>query len=162
MARAGAERGTQVRLGLVLLAASVVLPVAALLFPAVGLPDASSNLAVSLLVAGVPELLCLAAVALLGRAGFDTFGARIVRRSAAATRVSKLRYYGGLVYCGLNILPFALYAYFPSAMPGGTTKLVILAVTDIGFVLALFLTGGQFWEKFRRLFVYEADWPTGA
>lgn len=168
MARPGAERRTQdrisrvrrgqVRLGFVLLAAAVVLPVAALLFPLVGLPAASSHLGVSLLVAGAPEVLCLVAIALLGRAGFDALGGRAVPRSAASVRVAKARYYGAIVYCGLNTLPIALYAYAPAVMPGGTTKLVILAATDLGFVLSVLLAGGQFWEKFRRLFVFEPAW----
>jgi hypothetical protein len=167
MARPGPEHPTQarlgrVRLGLVLLAAAVVLPVAALLFPLVGLPSAASNLAVSLLVAGAPEILCLVAVALLGRAGFDALGGRTVPRSAASVREEKVRYYGALLYCGLNTLPIALYAYVPAVMPGGTAKLVILAVTDLGFVLSVLLAGGQFWEKFRRLFVFEPDWPAGS
>ena len=160
MARPGAERRTQARLGFVLLAAAVVLPVATLLFPLVGLPSAASNLAVGLLVAGVPEVLCLAAVALLGRAGFEAIGGRTLPRSAASVRAEKARYYGALVYCGLNTLPIALYAYAPAAMPGGTAKLVILAATDLGFVLSVLLAGGQFWEKFRRLFVFEANWRT--
>ena len=167
MARPGPEHPTQarlgrVRLGLVLLAAAVVLPVAALLFPLVGLPSAASNLAVSLLVAGAPEILCLVAVALLGRAGFDALGGRTVPRSAASVREEKVRYYGALLYCGLNTLPIALYAYVPAVMPGGTAKLVILAVTDLGFVLSVLLAGGQFWEKVRRLFVFEPDWPAGS
>ena len=146
----------QMRLGLVLLAAAVVLPVAALAFPLVGLPPASSHLGVSLLVAGGPEMLCLAAVALLGRTGFDAL--RTGGPSPASVRVEKARYYGALLYCGLNTLPIALYAYAPGVMPGGTAKLVILAVTDLGFVLSVLLAGGQFWEKFRRLFVFERDW----
>ncbi len=157
-ARAGQVRLGQVRLGFVLLGVAVVLPVAALLGPVVGLPDASTHVGVSVLVAGVPEILCLAAVALLGRAGFDALGGRTAPRSAASVRVEKARYYGALVYCGLNTLPIALYAYAPGVMPGGTAKLVILAVTDLGFVLSLLLAGGQFWEKFRRLFVFEPDW----
>jgi hypothetical protein len=147
----------RIRAGLTLLASSVVVPVAALLFPAFGLPSASSSLFVGLLVAGVPEMLCLAAVALLDREGFDALHAGFRRRPAGSAAVSRLRYYGGLVYCGLNTLPIALYAYVPSAMPGGGAKYVILAATDLGFVLALLLTGGPFWEKFRRLFVWEAE-----
>lgn len=163
MAQPGPEHPTpvrlgRVRLGFVLLAAAVVLPVAALLGPLFGLPAASSNFGVSLLVAGAPEILCLAAVALLGRAGFDALGGRTAPRSAASVRVEKARYYGALLYCGLNTLPIALYAYAPGVMPGGSTKLVILAVTDLGFVLSVLLAGGQFWEKFRRLFVFEPDW----
>ncbi len=57
--------------GLVLLAACVLLPVAALLFPWWGLPAASASLPVGLMIAGAPEMLCLAAIALLGDEGYD-------------------------------------------------------------------------------------------
>lgn len=135
-------------MGVFLLALSVCLPIAALLFPAVGLPSAASHLGVGLLVAGVPEMLCLAAIALLGKDGFVRLGRR-------PTPVSRLRYYGGLAYCLLNTLPISLYAYSPHLMPGAPTKYFILVATDLGFVLSVFLMGGEFWEKFRRLFVWE-------
>ncbi len=136
------------RVGLVLLGLSVCLPVATLLFPVFGLPSASSNLLVSLLIAGAPEMLCLGAVALLGSAGLPRF-----HRDAAPA--SRLRYYGGLVYCVLNTLPISLYAYAPHLMPGGSARYFILSITDLGFILSVFLMGGEFWEKFRRLFVWE-------
>lgn len=129
-----------------LLGCAVVLPLAALLFPVVGLPAASSSVLVGFLVAGGPEILCLAAIALLGREGFPKFGSK---------PASRWRYYSGLIYCLLNGLPISLYAYAPHWMPGGMTKYFILVMTDIGFVISVFLMGGEFWEKFRRLFVWE-------
>ena len=138
------------RVGITLLALSVCLPIAALLFPAVGLPSAASSLWVGLFVAGTPELVCLAAIALLGQDGFRRLGCR-------ATSASRLRYYGGLAYCLLNTLPITLYAYAPHVMPEAPTKYFILAATDLGFVLSIFLMGGEFWEKFRRLFVWEGS-----
>jgi hypothetical protein len=136
------------RAGLALLVLAVFLPIAALLFPVLGLPSASSSLLVGLLIAGVPEMLCLAGVALLGRGGLS-------KREAIPTPASRLRYYGGRAYCLLNGLPLGLYAYAPEWMPGGATKYIILAVADIGFVLSVLLKGGEFWEKFRRLFIWE-------
>lgn len=136
------------RAGIALLIAAIVLPVSALLFPVFGLPSAASSTLVALLIAGIPELLCLAAIALLGREGFSKF-----RKPRAPA--SKLRYYGGLLYCLLNGLPMILYTYAPDWMPGGTMKYTILAIADIGFVCSVLLMGGEFWEKFRRLFVWD-------
>jgi hypothetical protein len=28
-------------------------------------------------------------------------------------------------------------------------------IADLGFILSVFLMGGEFWEKFRRLFIWE-------
>ena len=140
------------RVGLALLGLAICLPIAALLFPVVGLPAASSNLFVGLLIAGTPEVLCLTAIAVLGKEGFQHLRGRS-RSEGVAT--SKLRYYGGLSYCLLNGLPISLYAYAPEWMPGVPTKYFILGVTDLGFILSVFLMGGEFWEKFRRLFIWE-------
>jgi hypothetical protein len=136
------------RAAIALLVLAVMLPIAGLLFPVFGLPSASSNLLVGLLIAGVPEMLCLMGVALLGRSGFP-------KRGAVPAPASRFRYYGGLAYCLLNGLPLGLYAYAPEWMPGGAAKYIILAVADIGFVLSVLLMGGEFWEKFRRLFIWE-------
>lgn len=135
------------RIAIALLVLAILLPIAALLLPVFGLPSASSNLFVGLLIAGAPEMLCLVGVALLGRG--------LSKHVAIPARTSRLRYYGGLAYCLLNGLPLALYAYVPQWMPGGATKYIILAVADIGFVLSVLLMGGEFWEKFRRLFIWE-------
>jgi len=60
-----------------------------------------------------------------------------------------------LTYCVLNGLPITLYAYAAEWMPGGPTKYFILAITNLGFICNVFLMGGEFWEKFRRLFIWE-------
>jgi len=142
--------------GFALIGCAVLLPFAALLFPVFGLPSPSSSLLVGLLVAGVPEMLSLVAIALLGREGFPRPGGRFRASSAGVAQpVSKLRYYAGLVYCLLNSLPISLYAYAPQWMPGEPAKYFILVATDLGFILSVFLMGGEFWEKFRRLFIWE-------
>lgn len=147
MARMAAAQWTY-RAGFALLGLAICLPVAALLFPVFGLPSASSSLLVGLLIAGTPEILCLGAIALLGREGFPKLGGN-------AASASRLRYYGGLVYCLLNGLPISLYAYAPQWMPEGSTRYIILAAADLGFIFSVFLMGGEFWEKFRRLFIWE-------
>jgi len=43
----------------------------------------------------------------------------------------------------------------PSWMPAGDNRIVILAAADVAFILSIFVMGGEFWEKFRRLFVWE-------
>jgi len=63
---------------------AVLLPIAALLLPVFGLPSASTNLLVSLLIAGTPEVLCLVAIAVLGREGFPKLAARRWRSPGCA------------------------------------------------------------------------------
>jgi hypothetical protein len=74
--------------------------------------------------------------------------------------VSARIFLGGLDYTGLagwlaNGIPLMLYAYAPERLPNGATKMSILLIADIVFVGSLFFAGGEFWEKLRRLFVWE-------
>ena len=68
---------------------------------------------------------------------------------------SKGRYYFGLTIMLVSWLPAYLYAYFPASLPGGNARIYILAGMDLAFVARVFLMGGEFWEKVRRIFVYE-------
>lgn len=142
--------------GLMVLA--LVMPVLALLVPLLGWSVAQSALAVGLLIAGGPEVVCLLAVALLGKETFQYFTYRakkLLRRTVLDTPASKARYYVGL---GINLaswLPLYLYGYMPEVLPAGHSRIAILAGADIVFIASMFVMGGEFWGKFRRIFVWE-------
>lgn len=108
------------------------------------------------LLAGPAEILCLMAAAVLGNEKYEKL-VRKARRSKAAAHTSRLRYYLGLGGCIFNGVPLTLYAYAPGVMPGGATKAGILVIADLVFFGSLFFAGGEFWEKLRRLFVWEGD-----
>jgi hypothetical protein len=137
---------------------SIALPVCALLLSSFGFIVTKSAFVAFLLVGGLPEIWCLLAMAILGQ---DKKG--FVRRPLERSRIlaflalpaSRTRYYAGLLGCLLNGLPLALYAYAPWIMPDGANKYFILAASDLVFVYSAFLMGGEFWGKFRRLFVWE-------
>jgi hypothetical protein len=58
------------------------------------------------------------------------------------------------------VLPFLLGwggPYFGHYLPGFTEHTMIWAIAgDVLLVLGLIMLGGDFWEKLRSLFVYEA------
>jgi hypothetical protein len=143
--------------GMAAIALSIILPLCALLVPLLGLPTTQSALLAGALVAGAPEVLCILAVALLGKDTFQYFvhKAKSVLRTAILERpASKPRYYTGLAIILLSWIPAYVYAYAPALMPGGN-RITILAAMDLAFVASVFLMGGEFWEKVRRIFVYE-------
>ena len=112
------------------------------------------------LLAGPAEILCLLAAAILGQEKYDKLARKVRRRarpSGTAWRTARLRYYLGLAGCLMNGVPLALYAYVPEMLPGGTTKAGILVVADLVFFVSLFFAGGEFWEKLRRIFVWEGS-----
>ncbi len=140
----------------ILIGLAILLPVGALVYTAFWPSTPPFKVLTGLLVVGAPEILFLVAVALLGKEGIQNIKA--IFRSPApddTITVSKLRYYSGLVYCLLNGLLVSLYAYVPQWMPAAPTQYYILALTDICFILGIFLMGGEFWEKFRKLFIWE-------
>lgn len=114
------------------------------------------------LLAGPAEVLCLAAAAVLGKEKYQKLARKIrptKRHTASDARASRLRYYLGLGGCLFNGVPLTLYAYVPELMPGGATRTGILVIADLVFFASLFFAGGEFWEKLRRLFVWEGGAP---
>src|SRR5262249_15494492 len=139
---------------------SVILPLGAVLVPMLGLPAAHSVVLAGALVAGGPEVLCIVAIALLGKDTFQYFTHKaksVLRRAVIDRPVSKTRYYVGLAIFLLSFVPAYLYAYLSAAMPGQSIRVYILAAMDLAFVASVFLMGGEFWDKVGRLFVYEGS-----
>ncbi len=144
--------------GMTAMVLSVILPLCAVLVPMLGLSTAQSALLAGLLLAGAPEVLCILAIALLGKETFQYFAHRAkqaFRRAVLDRPVSKAQYYAGLAIILVSWLPAYIYAYSPAVMPGGDTRIYILAAMDLAFVASAFLMGAEFWDKVRRIFVYE-------
>jgi hypothetical protein len=143
--------------GMAALGTSCILPLGAVAVPWLGLPAAHSVVLAGALVAGGPEVLCVLAIALLGKETFQylTYKAKsVLRRVLGDKPVSKTRYYVGLATILLSLLPSYLYAYL-SDVPPVSMRTYILAAADLAFVASVFLMGGEFWEKVRRIFIYE-------
>lgn len=110
------------------------------------------------LLAGPAEVLCLMAAAVLGKENYRKLSRRFRRSRSynpSSWEAQRLRYYLGLGGCLFNGVPLTLYAYVPELLPGGSTKVGILVVADLVFLFSVFFAGGEFWEKLRRLFVWE-------
>lgn len=115
-----------------------------------------------MLLAGTPEILCVVAAMILGKENYAVLARhtrQALRRPDRNKEVSRLRYSTGLTGCLANGIPLMLYAYVPEFLPGGTTKLGILVFADLVFLGSIFLAGGEFWERLRRLLVWEDKPP---
>jgi hypothetical protein len=152
------KKGWRLYTGMATLGLSCILPLGAVAVPWLGLPAAHSVVLAGALVAGGPEVLCVIAIALLGKDTFQyfTYKAKAALRRAVGDRpVSKTQYYIGLTIILLSWVPAYLFAYLPAAMPDESMRIYILAATDLAFVASAVLMGGEFWEKVRRIFIYE-------
>jgi hypothetical protein len=144
--------------GMTAMALAVIMPLSALVVPVLGLSTTQSALLAGVLLAGGPEVLCILAVALLGKETFLYLAHRAktaLRRAVIDQPASRARYYAGLVVILLSWLPAYIYAYSPALLPQGNARIYLLAAMDLAFVVSVFLMGGEFWEKVRRIFVYE-------
>jgi hypothetical protein len=113
-----------------------------------------------LLLLGIPELFTLAAMAILGKPGFEYLKGVLYRwlhRLAPPDVVSLARYRVGLVMFLVPLLFAELSIYAPNLIPGFTSYPLAFAVTgDVMFFASLFVLGGDFWDKIRALFVHGA------
>jgi hypothetical protein len=111
-----------------------------------------------LLVVG-PEALSLLAIAILGKDGFNYLKEKVfalLRRAAPTAKVSRTRYRAGLAIWALLFVYGSFVWYAPHLVPGYSENRIALNLTaDFLFIASLFVLGGNFWEKFRALFVYD-------
>lgn len=110
-----------------------------------------------LLLLGIPELFMLAAVAVLGKSGFDYLKVRLLRvfkQYAAPKAVSPTRYRIGLVMFLLPVLLGWWVPYVAHLLPAyEENRIVIAAGGDVLLLTSLVVLGGDFWDKVRALFV---------
>jgi hypothetical protein len=113
-----------------------------------------------LLLAGIPELFTIAAVAVMGKPGFDALKqtlASFLRRYGPADEVGRDRYRVGLV---MFLVPFGfafLSHYAGHLIPGYAERPHLFGLTgDIMLVASVFVLGGNFWDKLHALLRHDA------
>ena len=112
------------------------------------------------LAVGIPELFSIAAIAIMGKSGFNYIKDRFfgfLKKYGPADRVSRTRYRIGLVMFLLPIFFGWLAPYVPTIVPDYDLQgLIVNLIGDVMFISSLFVLGGDFWDKVRSLFVYGA------
>ena len=157
------------RLGVTCFALSIISPVFIPLVYATGLPVEFKTVLSGLLIAGIPQLLDLLAVVILGKPGFNFIKGKVVgfffKRLAPPSEVSRLRYYIGLVMFSIPIIFGWLAPYSPQLIPGyEANRFAVNFAGDLLLLISLFVLGGEFWNKVRSLYIFEAKtiFPDGA
>ena len=111
-----------------------------------------------LLALGIPEVMIILAVAILGKEGYAHLKNNLLKflHKISPDEVSRTRYRLGItmfvvpLFAGW-ILPYLTF-YFTSLQD---MILVVFIIGDILFLLSFIVLGGNFWDKFRGLFSYE-------
>jgi hypothetical protein len=117
------------------------------------------------LVAGLPEVGMLLAVAVLGKQGFAQLKEMIFSRFREITEpsaVSPTRYRIGLLMFFLPLLTGWLQPYLAHFFPlFAEMSLISSLLMDIVFASSFIVLGAGFWEKIRNLFVHDGRRPSG-
>ncbi len=156
------ERSTRWRMSiaLALWVGGFFLPLAIPVVTALPLPAASKTALSALLVFGLPQLLTVLAIAIVGKSGFhylmqQFFGA--AKRLGPRMHVSRLRYRIGLVMLFFPLAVSFLEPYITLAIVHDHfSHWVYAAIDDTLFLMSFFVLGGEFWDKVKALFIYEA------
>jgi len=154
------KAGWRFRLGLTILIVGWFSPVLIPVITRTSLATEWKTIISGLLAVGIPEVFTVAAIAIMGKSGYNLIKERIfgfLKKHGPPDRVSLTRYRIGLV---MFVLPIAfgwLGPYGVHLIAGYEThRFVVNLVGDVMFVASLFVLGGDFWDKIRALFIHSA------
>ena len=118
-----------------------------------------------LVVFVIPDVTLLAAIAIWGKPGYLYLKGRFfafLKRGLPPDAVGPVRYWIGLAMFTLPLV-FAWVTPYLSTLAGGSVERLPFAIAgDVIFLASFFVLGGDFWDKFRSLFVRRAvaEFPT--
>lgn len=152
-------------LGIILFAVSLALPLIALVVvPILGFPREVNAALFGLSVVGGPDVLLIAAVAVLGKDGvadlmgrLGTFGKRVFRWDS----VTKTRYLVGLVVLAVAVLapliPLFFWESSVQTIDGGPGWGFYLGVASVFvFIAAVLSMGAPLWARIEAIVTWEA------
>ena len=152
--------GWRFRLGLIILVIGWLSPLLIPVITRTSLATEWKTIISGLLAVGIPEAFTVAAIAIMGKSGYNLIKERIfsfLKKHGPPDRVSLTRYRIGLVMFVLPVVFGWLGPYGVHLIPGYEThRFVVNLVGDVMFVASLFVLGGDFWDKIRALFIHSA------
>ncbi len=147
-------------LGLACFGLSLVLPLFGILVAWLPLSLAAKAAIIGLLTVGGPEVLGLLAVICLGKENLIFIKDKLfawLKHLRPPSPVSRTRYRVGLIMFLLPLIPTYIMAYLPQWLPDQSApRLYVNLAADVIFLASLFVLGGDFWDKLRALFLYDA------
>lgn len=148
-------------LGIIIFLLSIILPLAGI--PAVAAFELSATAATTVsgaLLVGA-EILGILAAAVMGKPGYLYIRSRIfaiLKQYGPPRDVGRGRYRVGLVMFALPIVFAWISVYSADYIPGYSQNPLPYAIGgDLLLLASLFVLGGDFWDKIRALFAYDAE-----
>lgn len=134
---------------------SLLLPVFIPLLSHVPISDEIRLVIGGLMIFGIPQLFMLLAITILGKPGFSYLKQRLggLLRGLLASHVSQARYRMGLMLLAFPLLLGITWPYLSMVFDTlHLYKYEIAIIGDVILILAVFILGGEFWEKLISLF----------
>ena len=154
------QTGLRFRLGLTILTVGWLSPLLIPIVTRTSLSTEWKTVLSGLLAVGIPEVFTVAAIAIMGKSGYNLIKERVFRflkKHGPPDRVSLIRYRIGLVMFVLPVVFGWLGPYGAHKIPGYEThRFVVSAIFDLMFLASVFVMGGDFWDKIRSLFMHSA------
>ena len=155
-----APPGWRFKIGIIIFVVGFLSPLLIPVVAATGLPTTWKAAISGVLAIGIPEVLSLVGIAVVGKSGFKYLKERILaffRKYGPPDVVSRTRYRIGLVMFSLPLLFGWVAPYLSNLIPFFKTHCIALGIIgDALFVVSLFVLGGDFWDKLRALFIHGA------
>ena len=154
------KAGWRFRLGLTILIVGWLSPLLIPLVTRTSLATEWKTIISGMLAVGIPEVFTVAAIAIMGKSGYNLIKERIfsfLKKHGPPDRVSLTRYRIGLVMFVLPVVFGWLGSYGVHLIPGYEThRFAVSLLGDVMFAASLFVLGGDFWDKIRALFLHSA------
>jgi len=156
------SKSWQYKLGLTFIFIGMILPVFSFFVPFLGFSTGESATIIAILTIGGPEVGIILGIALAGKEGYETIKNNIIKLFRYKTKtiipVSRQRYNIGLVLFFIGLIIPVLTLYIPWVLDSSFSlenQRYLTLVGDLIFIVSLFVLGDQFWDKLKRLFVWE-------
>jgi len=151
---------TRLKLGIALLILGLIMPAGTFFVAATDWPSSVKTVVSGILLVGL-EIMAIPAAALMGRENFDRIVSAakgLLKTMKPAGNVGRTRYTIGLVLFAVPLLLAWIAAYLPASwLPEDYAARVWFNLAlDAVTVVSLFVLGGDFWDKLRALFLYQA------
>ena len=152
--------GWRMSLALVLWVDGFFLPLFIPIMSVLPLPVATNTALSGLLVLGLPQLLTVVAIAIVGKSGFHYLKERLfgaAKKLGPLAHVSRPRYRIGPVMLFMPLAVSLLEPYITLLVAHDDLPHWLYgAVGDTLFLMSFFVVGGEYSDKVKALFIYEA------
>ena len=112
-----------------------------------------------LMIFGIPRLLIILAVSILGKAGFVYLKQRLseLLRATLSDKVGRKHYRLGIVLFTIPLLIGICWPYLTIVFESLSNDGITIAITaDLLLVMSIFVLGGEFWEKLLSIFRHQS------